>query len=319
MNKKECFISWFISEKCNFKCTYCCIEPQDFFSKVKSRLRPQIEFVKSMKRHRSTSIPLIYENIETIIENFKKQECNFTFGFTGGEPFLYPDFVKICERIIEEEGYDIAFDTNLSVSIDKFIDVVPPDRVHYITAAPHIVERERMGLKRKFINNARKLLEKGYPVTFPYIVSPELIPRFPDDYREFKDAGLILVPVPFRGSYEGKPYPESYTEDEFSLFLKYRENPPHVPQSHNRKACNAGMSLIRINKYGDVIRCMDDYTYYGNIYNGFKLAQRAEPCGASICSCYPSDWVLNEPNGWKYRNDLQFGLAETNSEVSVVN
>lgn len=305
----DCFVSWFISEKCNFKCRYCSYGAIDIKSKTRRFIKSNVEKYKSFKKFGKKQIPNIYDNIETIIANFKAQNRGFTFGFTGGETLIYPNFVSICERVIKEKGFNVALDTNLSVLPKDFIDRIPPERVFYITAALHIEERERIGQKEKFKKHLQVLLEHKYRFVVPYVLHPTLLNRFEDDYKEFADIGVRLSPKPFKGVWNGQDYPNSYSEMAHELLTRYAiNNKHHFPEDFSRKKCNAGMSIIRVNKYGDVQRCNDDISNLGNIFTGFRLKDTPTPCKVKRCSCFSEQSLFGKPDSWTQRNDLQAGI-----------
>lgn len=306
----NCLVSWFLSEKCNYKCSYCNFGSNNIKSIVNRFIRHKKRHVRNYLEYKNLQTPLFFNYIDTIISNFQNYETtNFTFCFTGGEPFIYPNFNKLCTTLLYKPSNKIAIDTNLSVNIEKFIESIPAEKVFYICAAIHIMERERIpGQKKRFINNAKMLLANNYPITVPYVLHPQLINRFESDYLYFLDEGIKLTPKPFKGVFNKRIYPNSYDSKALSLLEKYCPS-FHFPNTQKGKKCNAGYSLIRINSYGNIFRCSDDNTKLGNIIKGFELYNKPKECTAIRCNCYSPTSLFGNANAWQKRTDLQIGIT----------
>jgi MoaA/NifB/PqqE/SkfB family radical SAM enzyme len=290
-NPEICFVNWFITEKCNFSCEYCSIVNPRGFRKL----------LHNVKRALKGSCPRkfdIYDELDNILARFRETGMRFTFGFTGGEPLVYPRFLEICSRIVEEDDFMIALDTNLAVGdINRFIDTVPPEKVDYIFASTHILERERTGggLDR-FLDNLELLRDRGYSLDVNYVMYPPFFGRVKEDYAKFRERDIDLSIKPFKGVYRGKKYPASYTGEERELIRSLSPDTSGDsigPVRWFGMDCSAGRNLIRVLSNGDVVRCAGDFTLLGNIFTGFELYDSPQPCIAGVCPCYSPDRLIS--------------------------
>jgi S-adenosylmethionine synthetase len=117
---------------------------------------------------------------------------------------------------------------------------------------------------------------------------PPLLPRLGDDLAALRELGVDHVRAKvFKGVYEGRRYPEGYTEPERALILEnsgeYVFNKPYLDGmlSFKGKLCTAGVTSFKVTVTGDVRRCASVPTGYGNLYDGtFEPAAEPEPCPA---------------------------------------
>lgn len=284
-----CFVSWNITEICNFRCAYCgCGNASGLRKKLRLAKTGIIGILQGVGKYD------LHNELDHIIARFLATGKAITFGFTGGEPFLLPGFVDILKQFAAHDTFKIALDTNLSVDLGRFVESVPPRKVEYIYTSLHILERERFdnGVE-KFLTRVRRLLDAGYPVISNYVLYPPLIERFESDWAFCLSRGVQVLPKPFKGSYEGRVYPDAYTDEQRTMILKYdhacnARTTREIPNYRGR-LCNAGKSLVRIDTLGNVTRCVADTTSLGNIYTGFKLFEQAQPCVVSRCPCFSPD------------------------------
>jgi len=78
-----------------------------------------------------------------VFDNFfaflKSQAETFTVHFIGGEPFLYPRFFEMCERVVVE-GHNVALTTNFSMSdhtLEKFLNFTK-EHLSYFEISVHL-------------------------------------------------------------------------------------------------------------------------------------------------------------------------------------
>lgn len=101
------------------------------------------------------------------------------FYFTGGEPFVYPVFTRIVERVLERPGTHVVILTNgLAIRhFDAWLGSVPRDRVHFQLS----IDGDRAGHEKLRGNGTFALLrqsvsylrDKGFPVTLAMTVTDE--------------------------------------------------------------------------------------------------------------------------------------------------
>ncbi|MEK6715281.1 MAG: radical SAM protein [Candidatus Omnitrophota bacterium] len=167
-------VDWHINDFCNFECIYC-LDKKD---KKSCFIGPK--------------------DIDKVVNNFNKTGLTWLIGFTGGEPFFVPDFVKLCDKLCRQ--HIVSINTNLShKDIFRFAETIKPEKVSSIHCSLHIEERERLNLVQDFIGKYQILQKKGFCVFASYLMYPYLINRFENDYNYFKSKGIILWPKVFKG------------------------------------------------------------------------------------------------------------------------
>lgn len=291
--KDNCFASWYITERCNFDCSYCgIVNPH----KIKKVLRATKKIIK----HRPLASRYdLNKELDNVIRRFLGTGKQITFGFTGGEPLVYPHFIDICRRISAFDDFKIALDTNLTMkNVQRFIDAVSPEKVEYIFAALHILERERIyGDIDKFLDDVVLLQNAGYNICVNYVMYPPLFDRIDRDYNYCLDRGVRLILKDFKGVYKNRTYPWSYSEEEKKILSKYYPNhddEEFCPRNFFGRNCNAGKNLVRIKSNGDITRCVGDHTLLGNIFTGFELYETAQPCVLKSCPCFAPDRLFDD-------------------------
>ena len=208
---------------------------------------------------------------------------------SGGEPFLFPDFVTLTSGLTRK--HFISINTNLSSpDIPAFGRAVDARRVVKIAAALHVTERERLGHSiDDFVHNVALLTEHGFPIAVLYILYPPLLTRARQDIERLERMGVTDIQAKvFKGRYEGRRYPEAYSDHDASLILslsgKYPYNAGYMrgPLSFKGRLCSAGCSSFKIFVNGDVRRCASVPTSYGNLYDGsFNPSSVLAPCTAN--------------------------------------
>jgi len=278
-NKYKYEFDWHLTDACNFNCVYC---------------HPQIAEVKNRK--------LPYrKSTEEIAESFNKLGGNCHIFMSGGEPFLYPNFVKLCKLLIKGGNY-IGINTNFSIKdkIKKFAYEIDPKYITGIYASLHILERERLGLKiDDFIEDCLLFQKKKFPFTVYYVMYPPLLNRFKRDCEFLLKSGIKNIACKlFKGFYKGKKYPDSYTMREKKLITTYKWNKYKYTKAYlnketyevKNKLCRAGVTFFKIEVDGRIHRCPADEEDFGNIFQGtFRPKRNPYPCrvneGLSLSQC----------------------------------
>lgn len=279
IDRQECDIEadWVISLLCNFNCRYC------------------VSHIGSQRQVEDLS--------NKFIGFFDASGKRWLLHITGGEPFLYPNFVGLCGRLTQH--HKINLNTNLSSPlVYDFARQIDPSKVTFINVGLHIVEREKYGLVDDFVKKYRYLKNKGFSIFVSYVMHPTLFSRFKKDYEYFKSLGIIVSPKSLRGVFFGKRYPEAYAVAQKKTFIKlslraeqeaenekiltepiinlsldrnFVENSP----KYKGKRCLAGKEFVRIFPDGKITRC-DKKTVIGNVFEN-KLTLYP---GARICDTY---------------------------------
>jgi len=253
---------------------------------------------------------------DEIARSFDDTGYTWWIGISGGEPFLSPGLVEIVEKLTR--NHFVHIDTNLSCGMEKFLERIDPARIVYLHCAFHAAEVEKKGKVDKFMEKVLLLRDAGFSTILSLVTYPPVLKRLEEYVALFKSYGLTLQPKIFRGPYDERRfrlrkrhYPESYTEEERSLILKYSVDPIAAKlilglPSYTGRLCGAGKNFIRVHPDGKVSRCPGDSTNLSNIFEGdLKLFDEAKVCKAKSCRC-PFVSRLNIIEGEKdYREDFE--------------
>jgi MoaA/NifB/PqqE/SkfB family radical SAM enzyme len=294
---------WHITQNCNYRCSYCSsyeIVNQDNFR----ILRPD-EWAGVWQR--------IYEMYGTCAVHV-----------TGGEPSVYPGFFDVMEKV---SGIHILeFDSNLSWDPKNLIDRIDPVRV------------ERIGLSYQpesvdfgdFFPKVMEIREAGFIVIIQAVAYPAFLRELEPCAKLACKQNLPFMLAPFSGDYNGKKYPDSYTDGEKALIGKIRgekpkirrdvpdspaaeNNPPEKAEEDERR-CRCGEMFASIGTNGDAVRCMVSRTPMGNIIKGnFRLDAGAMPCAIKDCD-FNKRMVLGMEKKWLEKWPLYPRLGKIFSE-----
>jgi MoaA/NifB/PqqE/SkfB family radical SAM enzyme len=263
----ELEVDWHLTNRCNFDCEYC---------------HPQIKRVLN-RRHLTEPSP------ETCVAAFDRLGRPCHVSMSGGEPFLFPGFVDLCEGLTRR--HVISINTNLSSPlVEAFAARIAPERVVRIAAALHVAERERQGAsEERFAEAFRALRERGFPVIALYVLYPPLLHRAAADIERLRGLGVDRIAGKvFKGRWAERTYPEAYTpaerEQVREVAGEYPYNEPYLRgmMRFRGEPCRAGMRSIKVMVTGDVRRCAACGESLGNLYDGtVRLAEAARPCAVN--------------------------------------
>lgn len=259
-------INWEITQACNFSCSYC------------------------INRFADKSEALTVYPPEKIRSFFDKTGKSWLILITGGEPFTYPAFVDVCKEL--EKNNFLQITTNLSDdAVYDFADRIDPGRVFLLSASFHYLERNNKNLITDFTEKCLYLKHKGFEVLVNYIAHPLTMDRMEDDLLFFEQKGIDTFVLAFRGAFNGKDYPYSYTDQEIATIKKYilDENielrSAYGKLDYRGRYCTAGVSYFFMNKTGDVSRCTTLNKKVGNLFNGdMPVSKSVKPCIARNCN-----------------------------------
>lgn len=262
---------WYINQRCNYSCKYC------FYSSNELR-----------KEH-----PRVGEFAHNdIAKSFNYGNRTWWIYITGGEPFLYSDFVSLCRELTR--NHFLTINTNLSTSnVEKFAFEINPHSVYSINASLHIEERlRREGALREFIYRVRLFQDMGFQIRVEYVMHPTLFHRVESDIKMLCEEGISLVNLKaFKGFWKGQRYPRAYTSYEVDLFERYALDKTEVDFagrdfSFYKKVCRAGRDLIKIDCAGDMYRCSTSAMPMGNFFESPELLHTVlHPCVHKRCRC----------------------------------
>ena len=280
-DKDDYMMTWQINSICNFNCPYC--------------------------GHYIKDDPNVYKYSPAHIEDcFNKTEKTWHIIITGGEPFLHKHIIEICERLTKK--HFISINTNLSLPLVKeFADKIDPKKVLTVNASIHYSVRKERNIVDEYFEHFLYLQKKGFTIVGSYVVYPNTIPEFIEDIEFFKSKGMKLVSSKvFEGEYNGKIYPDAYTDDEMKIIENYMSSAIEMPQylkyrNFKGQMCSTGRRMLSLKPNGDLERCLSDFTPLGNFFSGtYKIPKRDKVCKTEICTC-PYQGLLftyNKKKNW---------------------
>jgi MoaA/NifB/PqqE/SkfB family radical SAM enzyme len=255
----DALINWKLLDECNFNCSYCFFPPW-------------------LRQRKARSI-----NIEAFMRCIEGTGKIFHVMFTGGEPFLLPNFTDLVSALTEKHFVSII--TNLTSGlIPLFLDKVNRDHIISIAASFHARELERTGLLEQYLRNFENCRKSGIYIYAAEIAHPSYVGHV-DKWRDhLKAHNIILHMNSFVGKYRGRPYPESYSDEEIEIFNMQKDNPKRFDQYNN--ICNAGYNFFVAMPNGDVFPCYQlRREKMGNLFTSFSLQSRLRRCPFSLCEC----------------------------------
>lgn len=262
---------WIINYECNYRCPYCWFNGQ--WKELK-------KFNRYIQKERMIEF---WRNI------YQKYGC-VQINISGGEPFIYHDFVDLVLELLKFHHVEIM--TNLSLDIDYFIDKVDSLALEIVPSFhPLFADFD------KFKERAILLKEKGWLRKVSYLAWPPLISEL-NYYRDkFADSGFNFFARSFFGIYNGKKYPDMYTDEEKIVILDSvmpsGDMPPPVePIVTKGKLCRAGEKYALIQPDGKIYRCGTQkpsdpqQLIIGHVLDeNFRLYDKPQPCDAQECIC----------------------------------
>lgn len=271
IREPEYMITWGLNTLCNFRCEYCFCNDE-----VRSKEHPDTG------RYSPQHIAKCFDDTGKI----------WRVHLSGGESFLYPRFVELVE-VLTKTHY-VSINTNLSTSnVHDLANVIQPEKILYIHAALHIMERERRkdGIKN-FVDKCLYLQEKGFYIILEYVAYPPLLSRIAKDLDYFRSQGIRHFNIKiFRGKYYGKLYPESYTNYEKNLIVNsdssiFEKNILQKEFNFFGKLCFAGQKYFSMDPAGNLTRCGFLRNKYGNFFTGkYHFDESPKPCPLKKCRC----------------------------------
>jgi MoaA/NifB/PqqE/SkfB family radical SAM enzyme len=283
-------ITWFVNHKCNYHCSYC----------------------QSGFREPEGFRVLAPEQWRDIWKDLYERYGTLAIQATGGEPTLYPDFFAVLREMARFHNVEIQ--TNLSWDPEALITTVPPECVSRVGASFH-QEHEQFDV---FLEKMKKLSDAGYKVETSYVGYPPFLRTAETFLARAQAARIPFTILSYQGEFEGRRYPESYTEEEKDKLRML--NHAHDGRAASRaewdvqhkvvvdrieekdeilRTCRMGQMYAWIQPDGRAMRCCKSPVPLGNLLDGtFRFLDEAQPCRVSSCICFRS-MVVGEETRWQ--------------------
>lgn len=294
--------NWEITYECNYRCSYCILWKEH---------KERYPYVK-IDRWKE-----IWDRI------FEKYWCSH-IRFSGGEPFIYHNFIDLVAMLSEKHTIDIT--TNLTFDIEQFLKKIEPGGITLSASFhPEFAEIDYLFEKVLFLN------KKGFPTNVIF----EARPSYLVDLDKYKSAaqkmGILLKIIPFLGEFEGKKYPQSYSDRQRELLeevvinretqFQKQINSQWFNQDVNKnnfmqdRLCRMGQMYAKISPNGDITRCCHyESEKLGSIFDDdFRLLDEPMICKIESCPCwkpmivghqedrYPIFWGMSEHKIYKLK------------------
>jgi sulfatase maturation enzyme AslB (radical SAM superfamily) len=271
---------WITNYECNYRCPYCWFHNQWEDLKNFDRYISQDRIVKFWKD--------IYQKYGSVQINI-----------SGGEPFLYSNFVNLLFGLLELHRVEIMSNLSLDVCclLNKF-DSLPLN----IVPSFHPLFADFI----KFKEQAIVLKEKGFVRKISYLAWPPQIPKLNHYRDEFTKLGFHFFARPFFGIFNSKKYPDMYTDEEKEIILgsvmPTGDSPASVePIVTKGKLCRAGEKYALVQPDGRIYRCgatkpsQHQELIMGDVSaENFSLYDKPKPCNADGCICNMWSFLLAE-------------------------
>jgi len=278
LSEHEFIMTWTLNKLCNYRCDYCFLTD---------------EFLSN--EHPETGK---YSH-EYIADCFDRSAKNWLIILSGGEPFLYPDFVGLAETLTK--NHHIVINSNLSMkSAFDFAERVNPEKVIFLNASMHMTELvKRKDGVGKYVEKFLYLQDKGFNIYLTYVAYPTLLNQIEKDVSFFKQQGIKKISVKyFHGMFDSKPYPLSYSMEEKEMISRNALNPVEADEYQEKpffygRQCAAGQKFFAMDMAGNLKRCTTLQKQYGNFFTGkFKFDKSLKPCPVPECLCAYEGFLL---------------------------
>lgn len=310
----DSWLVWTITNACNLNCTYCnASDPEKIVKKLYylgflnsakivtvnlGKLIEQSSRKGLFRVYRETKAKLTPDarteiDIPALKRTLDASQKIFKISFTGGEPFLVPNFIEACNAITKKH-YITLFSNLTSSEIRRFSNSIDPRKVLEICGSLHIKELERMRLLDRYIENFRLLKDDGFNVKAEVVAYPDLLGDVEKYRLYFKGKGIHIEFVPFRGKYRWKQYPKFYSRKEIEIFGFKTLHDSHADVSDDNiigcfyrkgKSCNAGYNAGVVFPSGDIQTCFLIDQSLGNVFSKIEFSNHLIKCPFQYCSC----------------------------------
>jgi len=247
---------------CNYECPYCYV-----FSDINKDhyFRKEIPMSKWREAFKNT---------------FGNEKLVFYFSY--GEPLLSLGFYDVLDMIVEEPKWYGHMTSNLSVPLERLANTkLVKEGRFFINGSFHPTEVE----PEPFLKQLLFLRENGIECPVVLVAYPPILDKFEYYIRFFVKHDFLVHVRRFRGWYNGKFYPPSYTDDERKLVAKYCDDAT-IKYMLNESSVDLrdklsyeGMYYVLIDENGDVWTSPDSKSkYLGNVFNeNVRLFNEPQP------------------------------------------
>lgn len=258
--------------KCNFSCTYC--------------IAGHGEVTAGRERHWDPDRYL------DILGNIAKLpfKVNVRLG-VAGEFFLDKTLVKGAADLSNQDNVaSVNLITNLSFQYRQYKEILRSyDQAKIAMVASY--HPSEIKDKPAWVDTAESM-SKDYDFSVVMVAFPPTMAELQEAYHEMRSRNIEVFIQPFIGVWEGKSYPESYTEEEraeIKQLMYSRHDYEFLLNLKKPGLCNAGYLSFFVSPLGLVYPCgMGHYkTALGDLSktSDIQLHSEALPCRFNKCQC----------------------------------
>lgn len=209
----------------------------------------------------------------------------------GGEFFVSKSLVEGVRLLGQFTNVvSVNLITNLSFKPKQYVRIlegVPRDKIALVASFhPTEVKNEDNWIA------AASELASYYDLVTMGVAYPPLIPRLPEIKEKFRAVGIDYFVQPYIGEFEGRRYPQSYSEDERTIIRKViysRHDYEFLLNLKRPGLCNAGFKYLFVNPMGIVTPCggADHGRILGDLASSptIERLEGPKPCPALTCQC----------------------------------
>lgn len=258
-------VHWQFAPFCNYHCPYCNADREG----LKVGARWSLEQMKGAWRR------------------FTADHGPCQISVSGMEPMFGEKNFAILSWLAEDNVLDI--DTNFSFPLSILERFTEPDNVFFSTSY-----HPSGGVPPDdFIHKVHQVQARGFTVTCASLVCyPPYLEHVDEWRRQFEDGGVLFLPRPFYGTYEGRQFPQEYNEAELEILRRHLSRDSLQFQLNLKPTrgalCATGWLYCLITADGTVARCPQDVGDLGgmNFYRDrVVLRDHPTPCAADHCWC----------------------------------
>ncbi|MFA6092754.1 MAG: radical SAM protein [Elusimicrobiota bacterium] len=273
-------ITWNLHWACNYRCEHC------FF-------KGHWEEYGSRNVYRGAA------EWESLWRRLLERHGRAFILMTGGEPFLYPEFIDLLCRLTPMH-WPINISTNASRDLEEFVRRVDLSRV---TLSPSFQPGHRS--LEDFLKTVRFLRESRVQLgCINFVAYPPVLERLPEIAAALGAQGESLKVIPFVGEWQGRRYPDGY--DEAQRRLLGMDGGWVESKRRRGSLCAAGNRSALLLPDGSLTRCgqIGDAGIFGRVGDGaFPLMDVPKPCDAELCPCdewkvLPDEQSPAAPGAW---------------------
>ncbi|NQT75676.1 MAG: radical SAM protein, partial [Candidatus Omnitrophica bacterium] len=288
------FFTWEITYNCNYRCTYCHAPKPG---------NPDTRKTTSLDAKKWIGI---WDDV------YKNYGACFIL-ISGGEPFAYPSFMDLVTQLHKKHIIELC--TNLEWDVKPFVKNMDPKRIKVATSLhPEFADLDR------FLHRLKLLKDNGFRTHVNFVPWPPFLERMAEYKEKVEALGVQFILQPFIGDYEGRRYPQGYTESEREYFKIFKDSCNistldfKTTNESNKKGklCRMGQNYAFIHPDGAADRCCKDHSVaLGNVIDKtFRLLEEPAACTIEECNCWRCMLVEKEPEwvnhwGWAEIEDIE--------------